>query len=89
MIRVVSNNIVILIFLIVDIDPSHWNLDEKTAYERRVYFWNLIQADLWQVSRSLCIRAEVAVVTSLPGLESRDRTSSGACEYMRELSHAN
>ncbi|KAI0795508.1 hypothetical protein C8Q75DRAFT_454329 [Abortiporus biennis] len=30
------------------VDPSTWGLDEKTAYERRAYYWNLLQADLWQ-----------------------------------------
>ncbi|TCD60371.1 hypothetical protein EIP91_010262 [Steccherinum ochraceum] len=28
-------------------DPSVWNLDEKTSYRRRAYFWNLLQADVW------------------------------------------
>ncbi|CAL1709670.1 unnamed protein product [Somion occarium] len=30
------------------IDPSHWNMDEKTSYDRRAYFWNLLQGDSWQ-----------------------------------------
>ncbi|KAJ7594047.1 hypothetical protein C8J56DRAFT_426624 [Mycena floridula] len=30
------------------IDPSMWGLSGKEAYERRTYFWNLLQACLWQ-----------------------------------------
>ncbi|KAF9467158.1 hypothetical protein BDZ94DRAFT_1305645 [Collybia nuda] len=30
------------------IDPSLWGFEGKEAYERRVYFWNLMSAVLWQ-----------------------------------------
>lgn len=30
-----------------------WGIGTREAYERRVYFWNLMAAVLWQVSRSL------------------------------------
>ncbi|KAF8892927.1 hypothetical protein BD779DRAFT_1609955 [Infundibulicybe gibba] len=32
----------------VNIDPSMWGLHGKEAYDRRVYFWNLMAAVLWQ-----------------------------------------
>ncbi|KAF7343434.1 putative transcriptional regulatory protein C1F7.11c [Mycena venus] len=31
------------------IDPSMWRFEGREAYERRVYFWNLLVAVLWQV----------------------------------------
>ncbi|KAJ6588378.1 hypothetical protein B0H19DRAFT_922527 [Mycena capillaripes] len=31
-----------------DIDPSMWRFEGREAYERRVYFWNLLVAVLWQ-----------------------------------------
>ncbi|KAJ7028724.1 hypothetical protein C8F04DRAFT_963706 [Mycena alexandri] len=31
-----------------DIDPSMWQFKGREAYERRVYFWNLLVAVLWQ-----------------------------------------
>lgn len=48
----ISAVLIVVLTPYLDIDPSHWNLDEKTAYERRAYFWNLMIADLWQVCRS-------------------------------------
>ncbi|KAJ7178011.1 hypothetical protein C8R46DRAFT_888893 [Mycena filopes] len=30
------------------IDPSMWRFEGREAYERRVYFWNLLVAVLWQ-----------------------------------------
>lgn len=36
-----------------DIDPSQWGFQGKEAYERRVYFWNLMAGVLWQV-RDVC-----------------------------------
>ncbi|KAH8097119.1 hypothetical protein BXZ70DRAFT_895415 [Cristinia sonorae] len=30
----------------VHMDPSVWKMDEKTCYERRTYFWSLLQADV-------------------------------------------
>ncbi len=33
-----------------DIDPGNWGLKGKDAYDRRCYFWNLLQGDMWQVS---------------------------------------
>ncbi|KAF7369258.1 putative transcriptional regulatory protein C1F7.11c [Mycena venus] len=30
------------------IDPSIWSFEGREAYERRVYFWNLLAAVLWQ-----------------------------------------
>lgn len=33
-----------------DIDPSMWRFEGREAYERRIYFWNLLLAVLWQVS---------------------------------------
>jgi hypothetical protein len=35
--------------MLVDIDPSLWGFEGKEAYERRVYFWNLMSGVLWQV----------------------------------------
>lgn len=35
----------------VDIDPSHWKLSSKDAYDRRIYFWTLLQGELWQASK--------------------------------------
>ncbi|KAJ7756952.1 hypothetical protein B0H16DRAFT_1537516 [Mycena metata] len=32
----------------IDIDPSMWRFEGREAYERRVYFWNLLVAVLWQ-----------------------------------------
>ncbi|KAG7445199.1 uncharacterized protein BT62DRAFT_933002 [Guyanagaster necrorhizus] len=32
----------------VDIDPSMWGFEGKEAYDRRVYFWNLVAGSLWQ-----------------------------------------
>ncbi|KAF8237437.1 hypothetical protein L208DRAFT_1247461 [Tricholoma matsutake] len=32
----------------VHIDPSQWGFQGKEAYERRVYFWNLMAGVLWQ-----------------------------------------
>jgi hypothetical protein len=32
-----------------DVDPSQWGFRGKEAYERRVYFWNLMSPVLWQV----------------------------------------
>ncbi|KAJ7337354.1 hypothetical protein DFH08DRAFT_705678 [Mycena albidolilacea] len=32
----------------VYIDPSMWRFEGQEAYERRVYFWNLLVAVLWQ-----------------------------------------
>jgi len=28
-----------------------WGFEGRDAYDRRVYFWNLLAAVLWQVSR--------------------------------------
>ncbi|PPQ66791.1 hypothetical protein CVT24_008700 [Panaeolus cyanescens] len=30
------------------IDPSMWSFEEREAYDRRVYFWNLMGGVLWQ-----------------------------------------
>ncbi|KAF9530528.1 hypothetical protein CPB83DRAFT_850478 [Crepidotus variabilis] len=30
------------------IDPSRWGFEGREAYDRRVYFWNLMSAVLWQ-----------------------------------------
>ncbi|KAK0484537.1 hypothetical protein IW261DRAFT_1457256 [Armillaria novae-zelandiae] len=30
------------------IDPSMWGFEGKEAYDRRVYFWNLVAGSLWQ-----------------------------------------
>lgn len=32
-----------------DVDPTMWGFQGKEAYERRVYFWNLVSGSLWQV----------------------------------------
>ncbi|KAL0575347.1 hypothetical protein V5O48_006626 [Marasmius crinis-equi] len=32
----------------VHVDPSMWNFQGRELYERRVYFWNLLSATLWQ-----------------------------------------
>jgi len=32
-----------------DIDPSVWGFEGREAYDRRVYFWNLMSGVLWQV----------------------------------------
>ncbi|EEB93484.1 hypothetical protein MPER_07849, partial [Moniliophthora perniciosa FA553] len=33
----------------IHIDPSMWKFEGRELYERRVYFWNLLSATLWQV----------------------------------------
>ena len=38
-----------------DIDPSHWKLSPKDAYDRRTYFWTLLQGELWQVGATLAL----------------------------------
>ncbi|GJE86308.1 Zn(II)2Cys6 transcription factor [Phanerochaete sordida] len=30
------------------IDPAHWKMSPKEAYDRRIYFWNLVLGDIWQ-----------------------------------------
>ncbi|KAK7028823.1 hypothetical protein VNI00_014836 [Paramarasmius palmivorus] len=32
----------------IHIDPSMWKFEGRELYERRVYFWNLLSATLWQ-----------------------------------------
>ncbi|KAF7440022.1 hypothetical protein PC9H_000363 [Pleurotus ostreatus] len=32
----------------VNVDPSSWGFQGREAYDRRVYFWNLLAAILWQ-----------------------------------------
>lgn len=34
----------------IDMDPSLWGFEAKEAYDRRAYFWNLLQPILWQAS---------------------------------------
>lgn len=52
---------------IADRDSSRWGLPEKIVYRRRLLFWNIFEADAWQVS-SLAMPPAVAVY----------RTSSGS-----------
>ncbi|KAF9034692.1 hypothetical protein BDZ89DRAFT_1062420 [Hymenopellis radicata] len=32
----------------IDVDPTMWGFQGKEAYDRRVYFWNLVAGSLWQ-----------------------------------------
>jgi hypothetical protein len=43
----------------VDMDPSLWKIEGKEAYDRRAYFWNLLQPTLWQVSNFSFVVAPV------------------------------
>ena len=33
-----------------DVDPSFWGLQGKEAYDRRVYFWSLVNGICWHVN---------------------------------------
>ena len=44
----------VLVALIIhtgtDVDPTHWDMSERDVYDRRCFYYNLLQADPWQVS---------------------------------------
>lgn len=44
----------------LDVDPSSWGFQGREAYDRRVYFWNLLAAILWQVSGLCSLNEEVS-----------------------------
>ncbi|KAI0080409.1 hypothetical protein K474DRAFT_1704716 [Panus rudis PR-1116 ss-1] len=61
------------------VDPSHFGLDEKTSYERRSNFWNLVQGDMWQslgTGRPPCM-VNVARGCRLPTEEEEARFQEG------------
>ncbi|KAI0696518.1 hypothetical protein BC835DRAFT_1271862 [Cytidiella melzeri] len=30
------------------VDPTHWNMSDEDVYDRRSFYWNLLQGDTWQ-----------------------------------------
>ncbi|KAK1227718.1 hypothetical protein PQX77_009269 [Marasmius sp. AFHP31] len=63
----------------VHVDPSMWNFQGRELYERRVYFWNLLSATLWQ---SLVTGRPPAILSNyidckIPTAEEEDKFQQG------------
>ncbi|KAJ6591053.1 hypothetical protein DFH09DRAFT_907769 [Mycena vulgaris] len=43
-----ASQVALTVLFFFHIDPSMWRFEGREAYERRVYFWNLLVAVLWQ-----------------------------------------
>ncbi|KAJ7151463.1 hypothetical protein C8R43DRAFT_886981 [Mycena crocata] len=43
-----ASQVALRVLFFSHIDPSMWRFEGREAYERRVYFWNLLVAVLWQ-----------------------------------------